>query len=265
MRPKKLPPTGNFVCIDAVPAGLKIKPVQENGADVIMDDATVLDWKRDHPMLRGLSMRNIYSEHQLKLDIPPEDEVLVEGMLGPMMILHREGQSMFLVLPFDVLRGNWPTRPSFPAFWVNAIQFMAVGADLDVKQSYDPGSTPRIPRTDLQQVGVNLKEIQLNGPTGSHKLAIPPNGDFVLPALNRVGIYTTDPPVPQYERLAVNLLDSNESNLLPVSAPPGGVVGEATAISSKKSRLELWWWIVACAALPLLLLEWWVYTRRVHL
>jgi len=27
----------------------------------------------------------------------------------------------------------------------------------------------------------------------------------------------------------------------------------------------LWWWIVAFAALPMLLIEWWVYTRRVHL
>src|SRR5205085_8791323 len=72
---------------------------------------------------------------------------------------------MFLIIPFDVLRGTWPTRWSFPAFWVQAVQFMAVGADLDVKQSYDPGSTPRIPRTNLQKVDVNLKKIRLNGPS----------------------------------------------------------------------------------------------------
>ena len=43
----------------------------------------------------------------------------------------------------------------------------------------------------------------------------PPSGDFVLPALNHVGLYTTDPPVPQFEKIAVNLLDANESNLVP--------------------------------------------------
>ena len=84
---------------------------------------------------------------------------------------------------------------------------MAVGADLDVKQSYEPGSTPRIPRTNLQKVDGNLKKIHLNGPMGSHEIPVPPIGDFVLPALNQVGVYRTDPPVPQYERLAVNLLD----------------------------------------------------------
>jgi hypothetical protein len=201
----------------------------------------------------------------MKLDVPPEDEVLVEGMLGPMMVLHREDRRMFLILPFDIVRSNWPIHKSFPVFWVNAVQFMAVGADLDVKQSYEPGSTPRIPRTNLQKVDVNLKQVRLNGPMGSQVLAVPPTGDFVLPAMNLVGIYRTEPAIPQYERLAVNLLDANESNLLPMDNPPGSVMGEATAIAQKKARLELWWWIVACAALPLLLIEWWVYTRRVHL
>ena len=263
--PKKLPPNGNFVCINSVPEGLKIKPVMENGAPVVMDDATVLDWKREHPMFKAVSLRKLYSEHQLKLDVPAEDEVLVEGMLGPMMVLHREAGGMFLVIPFDIVHSSWPTSRSFPAFWVNAVQFMAAGADMDLKQSYDPGSTPRIPRTKLQKLNVNLKQIRLSGPMGSRDLPVPPSGDFVLPAMNLVGIYKTDPPVEQYERLAVNLLDANESNLLPVDAPPGGVMGEAIAVGATKSRLELWWWIVACGALPLLLMEWWVYTRRVHL
>src|SRR6516162_1416767 len=123
---------------------------------------------------------------------------------------------------------------------------MAVGAALGVKQPHDAGSTQRIPRTNLQQTDVNLKKITLNGPMGSKELTIPPTGDFVLPALNLAGIYRTDPPIQQYERLAVNLLDANESNLMPVDSPPGGVVGEATTVANKKSRLELWWWIVAC-------------------
>src|SRR5262249_18839564 len=139
--PKKLPPSGNFICINCIPDGLKIKPLLESGAPVIMEFATVLDWKREHPMLNNLSMRRLQSEGQLKLAGPPEDEVLVEGMLGPMIVLHREGRSMFMIIAFDVVRGNWPTLRSYPAFFANAVQFMAVGADLDVKQSYDPGST----------------------------------------------------------------------------------------------------------------------------
>ena len=38
--------------------------------------------------------------------------------------------------------------------------------------------------------------------------------------LNRVGVYATQPPVPQFEQVAVNLLDANESNTIPMSDPP---------------------------------------------
>ena len=88
--------------------------------------------------------------------------------------------------------------------------------------------------------------------------------DGSLPALDRAGVYAIDPPIPPFDQVAVNLLDYNESNIIPVDQPPGGV-GETLAQGAGKSRLELWWWLVACAALPLLLIEWWVYTRRVHL
>jgi hypothetical protein len=110
-----------------------------------------------------------------------------------------------------------------------------------------------------------LKSIRLNGPDGSREIAIPPTGDFALPALNKVGVYTTDPVIPQFERIVVNLLDSNESNLLPLTDKAPGGVGTAIAGTGSRSRLDLWWWIVACCALPLLLVEWYVYTRRVHL
>jgi len=51
---------------------------------------------------------------------------------------------------------------------------------------------------------------------------------------------------------------------MPENNPPGNV-GETIAGAGGKTRLELWWWLVACAALPVLMIEWWVYTRRVHL
>jgi hypothetical protein len=98
---------------------------------------------------------------------------------------------------------------------------------------------------------------------GTMHAKVPATGDFVLPSLDRVGIYQTDPPIPQYENIAVSLLDSNESNLLPSPVAPGSG-GHIVAAAATKSRLELWWYLAA-AAVPLLMIEWWVYTRRVHL
>ena len=100
----------------------------------------------------------------------------------------------------------------------------------------------------------------------ARRSTVPEAGDFALPALDRVGVYTTDPPIPQFEQMAVNLLDANESNLVPADArPPGGdrrgrrrrgagKIAAGAVVVDRRVR-----------ALPLLLIEWWVYTRRVHL
>jgi hypothetical protein len=261
--PKQLPPSGNFVYFGAVPPGLKLKPTLEDGKQVLATDVQTLDWNRDHPILRFLSLNKVFAAEALRFDLPLESEVLMEGTSAPMLILHREGRSMHLVLTFDPLQSNWPLKQSFPVFLYNSLQFMALGAEMDVKPGLEPGDTPRIPRVNLQRAGNDLKMVRLNGPI-SKDLKIPETGDFALPPLDSVGLYKLDPPIPQYERIAVSLLDSNESNLMPVPTAPGNI-GEVVASVGAKSRLELWWWIVVCGALPLLLIEWWVYTRRVHL
>jgi hypothetical protein len=272
--PKKLPPAGNFIYFGGIAPDLKVKPVKDEatGKNATVQEIGILDWKRDHPILRGLALEKIYVAEALKLDVPQDAETLVDGTKGPLVVMFRQGPSLHLVLAIDILQSNWPLRVSFPVFLYNALQYMAVGSNMDVRQSYAPGDTPRIPRANLEKAlpgaaggaEASSQELHLGGPGMSKDIPIPPSGDFALPALQRAGIYTTDPPVPQFERIAVNLLDYNESNLIPVDDAPGGV-GEAVASAGGKSRLELWWWIVACFALPLLMIEWWVYTRRVHL
>jgi Ca-activated chloride channel family protein len=259
--PKFVPPAGGVVSFGAVPPGIRLGIARTpTSQPMVMEDVEVLDWKRDHPLLRGLSLVKLYVGPSTPGLPPPalrllpaiEPEVLVEGTRGPLIVLHREGRQTHIVCAFDLLQTNWPLRVSFPVFLHSALQYLAIGSDMDVRQSLPPGATPRIPRANLQRVDPNLKSIQLSGPMGSRKIDIPESGDFALPSLD------------QYERIAVNLLDSSESNLLPVREAPGGI-GEVIEGGKGKARLELWWWLVACGAIPLLLIEWWVYTQRVHL
>ena len=266
-QPKFLPPAGNFVYFGATPPDSKIKgdppvyvPQPQNKKKVL----GVIDWKRDHPILRHLQLGSHGFADPIKLTVPPEAEVLMEGPNGPLMVMLREKSATQFVMGFDVIESTWPLKPSFPVFMHNLMQFLAVGSEMDVRPQFEPGSTPRIQRALLQRIAPNVTTVRLNGPMSSREIAVPAQGDLALPPLDRVGLYSTDPPLPPFDQIAVNLLDFNESNIVPVEQPPGGV-GEAIAQSAGKSRLELWWWIVACAALPLLLIEWWVYTRRVHL
>jgi hypothetical protein len=263
--PKYMPSSGNFMWFDAIPPGSRVQAVKENGQPVILPATSILDWNREHPILRGLQLSKLVIDQSIKLQLPVEAEVLVESFKGPLIVLQHEGRSTHLICAFDLLQTNWPRRPSFPVFMDSAVQYLALGTDMDVRQSFQPGATPKIPRTDLQKIeaklGKPLQEIKLGGPMGSITVTVPQNGDLVLPPLDKVGLYTTDPPIPRLEKIAVSLLDASESNIEPLEDLPNGI-----SIATKgngKSRLELWWWIIACAALPLLFVEWWVYTRRV--
>lgn len=265
--PKKLPEAGNFMYFGAIPPATDLKAaLGADGQPILTHDNTVLDWSRDHPILRGLKLDRLGIRTAMKLLPTMNSEVLMEGASGPLMILHRQGRGVHLVVPFDLWESDWPTRASFPVFIHNALQFMALGTDMNVRESYQPGATPLIPAYDLAKLEPRPQNLTLNGPDGTRTVPLTGAGQIVLPALDHVGVYKTNPPVPQYEQIAVNLLDPNESNIAPVPADkfPGGE-GGASAVAGGKARLDLWWWLVAAGALPILMVEWWVYTRRVHL
>jgi hypothetical protein len=264
LTPEEVPTSGAAIYFGCVPPGLEIKPALDvAGRRVIMDDNWVLDWDRDHPILRYLNLSKLYAAHAFKILPTLNSQVLVDGTNCPLVVLHRQNRAFHLIVPFDIINSSWPLQPTFPVFLYQTLQFMALGTDMDVRPSYEPGVALRIPRFNLQKLGTIPDSITLNGPMGAMKVKVPATGDFVLPTLDRVGLYQTDPPIPQYENIAVSLLDANESNLLPASVAPGSG-GRIVPAAQTKSRMELWWWLAA-AAVPLLMLEWWVYTRRVHL
>jgi hypothetical protein len=262
--PNWLPDSGNYIYFGCAPTTGKLKVQKQGEVYQTVDDCSILDWQRDHPILRHLALGTLYAGSMLKLDVPPDAKVLIDGLKGPMVVLDRQANSTSLVVAFDLLQSNWPLKPSFPAFLHSALQFLALGSEMSIRPSYPPGATPHIARANLDKLSPDLKSIRLSGPMGWRDIPVSAGSDLILPAMNKVGLYKTDPAVPQFEQMAVNLLDDNESNLLPVDTPPGNV-GTALAVAGNKSRLELWWWLVACGALPLMLIEWWVYTRRVHL
>ncbi|MDB5296803.1 MAG: hypothetical protein JWO31_2786, partial [Phycisphaerales bacterium] len=272
-KPTFLPDAGNFVWFNAVPDNIKTKVATDAppgaklpGNPVVLEDVGVLDWKREHPIMQGLGLGKLWAAKALKLVVPLDREVLLDGLKGPLIVLDRGGKSTHLIVGFDIMDTRWVFSPSFPVFMLQAMQYLAVGQSMDVRQALRPGEVVRVPRSVLQQVDPNLKKVTLVGPGGRQDAAVPPDGEFVLPKLERVGLYTTDPPLPGYEQLAVNVLDANESNLLPADKIPAAAPaapGTDAEVTGKR-RLELWWWL-ALIALGVLTVEWWVYTRRVHL
>ena len=262
--PRSLPSAGAFMYFGSTPPDSKLKAVTTpTGQFEVQENPGVLDWRREHPILRGLSLRRIVIAETLRIDLPLEAQVLVDGTRGPLMILYREPQRTHLVTSFDVLQSDWPFRSSFPAFLLQAVEYMALSSQVNVRESLAPGASPVIDRGTITRIDPDLKPFALSGPIHV-SIPVGPAGNVALPPLEKVGLYTISPAAPGADRLAVNLLSDAESDIAPAEIPPGRA-GEVIAGAAGRSRLELWWWIIAVAALPLLLIEWWIYTRRVHL
>jgi hypothetical protein len=272
--PSQLPDTGAFVYFGCLPPGTPVTQQADvqSQLPLFFTDETVLDWKRDHPLLRGLNIGRLFIAESMRLSLPPEAEIVIEGRQGPLAALYRADRRTHLVVGFDLLQSNWPLRETFPYFLFNTLQFLAASSELNLRESFQPGDAPRLPRSAIARIKPTTEALTLLGPDGPTRIRVnaaetasATTADLTLPVFARVGLYRTEPEVPGYERIAVNLLDETESDILPSNTPPGSV-GTAVAVSGEeqKQRQEWWWWLIAVGALPLLMIEWWIYTRRLH-
>jgi hypothetical protein len=128
----RLPPNGRFIWVGPeMPQGLRLKnaPAPDGRPETVKDVTFATStWKRDHPVLRDLALEKVFVETSAKVVVAkPESEVLVAGNdpAAPLVVLHREGGRTFLVLPFDLLKSNWPLKISFPVFLWQAVDYLS--------------------------------------------------------------------------------------------------------------------------------------------
>ena len=233
---------------------LKLRPARSDDPDA----QALLDWQRDHPLLRYVVLDNLILNQPGRLAVPTDARVLATAQAGPVLASMRRGGAHHIVASFDVLQTNWPMQVSFPVFVSNVVQTLGLGALADeAGVSYRAGQVASVP-------GASDQTLTYEGPTTlSARVS---GGEAVLPRFTRAGIYEaqSDSIDAPYDRLPVNMLDELESDVRPAEQLKVGTVSVSGQSGSRAVRQEIWPWF-AWAALGVLLLEWFVYTRRMHL
>lgn len=277
--PPRVPPAGTFVYSYGLPPedATNVRPITNDaGLPLFYEGNATLDWDRDHPMLRGLSLTRLWVAEGRLLSLPLGAEMLIEGDRGPMLILERNGPRTNLIFSFDLIQSTWPRQKTFPIFGYQMFQYLAAAEDVRVRESIRPGETVGVPQNLVDRAGLQGGTVAVVGPAGVESATprrrtfdVDPIGTLTLSEFNHVGVYRTEPPIPQFSHIAVSLLDANESNLLPSYTDPGNLSGadpvEAAVGEAETGGVrdvEWWWWLVAAAAV-VLTIEWIVYTRRV--
>jgi hypothetical protein len=265
-------PPGRYLTYGVVPPIRGFSPAlpDREGTD---GPATVIDWDRKHPVLSFLNLDPIIVIKPTGMESTTAGEVLVRGSSGPLVVEGVGERARAIGVGFEVADSTWVFDPSFVLFLARALQYLGDDGAQVAQQSVSPGEniTTRIPKTADRAI--------LTHPDGATTPLVPsPDGRVSYGPVERAGLYTVSwvgQPGPNDEvidgrperPIAVNLFDAVESrveSLDAISLPIRDI--ESSDLSRGPGGLaakRLWPWLIL-GALAVMMLEWFVYNRKVH-
>ncbi|MEM7234010.1 MAG: hypothetical protein AAF517_17665, partial [Planctomycetota bacterium] len=230
----------------------------------------IIDWDRTHPLHRDLAFTDVKGKKGKVFNVTGTERFrwLIETDKGTVAgVLQRKGTSGGLVpavlIGFDILETNWPWgHYSFPLFFSNALQWLGVrygGAEVSLSTGESIARSVTVAADTPDR-----PEIEYRLPNGDVIPAvIEPSGAAICARTKLVGIYELLVGGEVEARVGVNLVDRAESALTPLEKIDfeGFKVETKGELVDQQSDL---WYLFALAGLAMLLVEWYVYHRRVY-
>lgn len=283
-------PRANTVFIGRLPPGREWRgnedTTEAGSADEPLDRKPVVgpqivDWDRASPLMANVDLGDVAIADSLVVHPPSGGSVLVESTAGPVAGIAPRDNYQDVVLGFEIVGSgpdrsrtantNWPIRPSFPTFWLNVLEYLATRGEEQLAASVLPGRPVNL------HAPAKTDRLTVVDPTGRESAISRSEDDaFRYTATEAPGVYQVLQGDAVVERFAVNLFDRAESDVAvrPTQDPESqtlrpadiriGHLDTAPQTDHLPSRQETWKLLVACA-LAVLLLEWYIYNRRVYI
>ncbi|MEO1535377.1 MAG: VWA domain-containing protein [Planctomycetota bacterium] len=260
---------GSYLVLGSIPEGLGLSVAGSVGVD------EVIDWDQSHPVMRDLELGGritIADAPRVTIADDSAARVLAETGAGPVIFDAATAGTRAIVVAFDPDKSSWPFDVSYVVFLATAVETLGgVGADQPELASARPGGTlsPRLP-LGARNVRVRIPNAQ------DMDLTPAPDGRVAFGPITTAGLYTLEWSGPAGPRdtvegsivsraLAVNLLDLNETDIRSQDTLPfaSGDVAAAASGSADAPR-RLWPWLLVLVML-IMLVEWYIYNRKVYL
>jgi hypothetical protein len=233
------------------------RPIEELQAFKTVRFPDVIDWRAEHALLQAVVFSDVHIAEALAAEGEPHGEVLVRGTGGVPLLVYRQepGQSFRVVLPFELSDTDWPLRPSFPIFMANVVKLAREFTTVSSAPYFHTGAVISLPALE--------EKIRVTGPDGrTHHLEPMPGTPHVPFAdTHHAGIYAVEWGDDRMLRLAVNMLDEEESDLTPAAELKiggGAIQGQPTL---KEINRDIWPWLAAVILL-IALFEWYAFHRK---
>jgi len=165
------------------------------------------------------------------------------------------------VVSFALRDSDLPLKIAWPILLANLTSWYKQPRAISIDGNVQPGQAISIqPIPDSTTVRVSRPDGAIT--TFDVKQPLIVYADTPLAGIYTVDIYRGSQVV-QQEVFAVNLFDQDESNIA-VRTPTFGSTKLTVAAQEETGQREFWPWI-ALVALLILIIEWWVYHRRLQL
>jgi hypothetical protein len=246
-----------------------------------VEQPIILDWDVSHPLMQYI--RDLPTVAILKATVvepPPSSTNLIESNLGTLaFVAPREGYSdtviTFALMDGDNFNTNWYRNISFPLFLFNSLQVLGNAREAAGEGIHLPGQ-PVVLRSDTP-----AGKIKVTSADGKRveTLTRTPQGTYVENQADATGIYHARWDPDGLLAFAVNQFDARESDLATRGLVPDGVnpdsaqaetykikIGYNPVAGTRNSRPSRkdWWKPLALVALGVVLVEWYIYNRRVY-
>jgi hypothetical protein len=239
------------------------RAVAEPAPPASIDNPSIIDWDRAHPLNRFVNFADLLIARSLLLPVGPRSRSLIDsekGSIASTVVLTPSGRpaQSLLILGFAIRETNWPWLPSFPMFFANAIAWLGTTAAQGGAGRFSTGDAL------LHAAAAPLEgKLAFRDPEGREFPAVlGRSGELVFPMTAKIGVYELRAGDDVVARYPVSLLSHRESQIAPGKEIRLGAGGAAAAITEIPKRQELWKWL-ALAALAAVLVEWWVFNRRI--
>lgn len=229
-------PSGNYLLVGTTAPNL---PVVVEG---VVRNPVISRWSRGHRVLRYVDLEAVQIAETLRLR-PTGGEVLAEGEV-PLIWAFNGNGIRAVVLGFSLGQTDLALHPAFPILLSNALEWLG-------------GSTAAIGVGQGVTVPAGRsREARLFDPAGGVQTLTARNGAFVVPSLNRAGIYTLAAGG-QRRQFAVNV-PAVETEIAPAVPPALSATGSTRTDSDPMVSI---WPLLIGAAVTLLLIEWFLWLR----
>ncbi len=238
---------GRFVFVNTVPPDVPLEVLGK------IERPTIMDWDRAHPVMRHVEFAKVAIEDALRVRPLAAGRPLVEAVGGPLIYALEEPDRKALFLGFDLFKTDLPLRIAFPLILSNGLRWLHP-AGLDQASLQLAAGQPI-----LLPVAHGVTSVTVTTPSGRTVKAPITRGVVSFTETDEVGVYSLATARGE-TRVAINLMDADESNLLPRPLPAAAGLAAAAPAPIPIQR-ELWPLFVLLAV-ALLAAEGLLYWRR---